>query len=92
MVSICAVNIKWRPRMCQVLIEKTQWGVDYTFECIGNVEVMRAALEAAHRCACFQCAFLHSSRGRMSLPICLYVVVCTPPARAFVHRPLSYDR
>ena len=33
----------------QVLVEKTEWGVDYTFECIGNVEVMKAALEAAHR-------------------------------------------
>mmetsp|Transcript_18648 Transcript_18648/g.52425 ORF Transcript_18648/g.52425 Transcript_18648/m.52425 type:complete len:325 (-) Transcript_18648:261-1235(-) len=32
-----------------VLIEKTEWGCDYTFECIGNVQVMRAALEAAHR-------------------------------------------
>jgi S-(hydroxymethyl)glutathione dehydrogenase/alcohol dehydrogenase len=27
----------------------TGWGVDHTFECIGNVDVMRAALEAAHR-------------------------------------------
>ena len=27
----------------------TGWGVDHTFECIGNVNVMRAALEAAHR-------------------------------------------
>ena len=26
-----------------------QWGVDYTFDCTGNVEVMRAALESAHR-------------------------------------------
>ena len=25
------------------------WGVDYSFECIGNVHVMRAALERAHR-------------------------------------------
>ena len=33
----------------QVLIKKTGWGIDYTFECIGSVEVMRAALEAAHR-------------------------------------------
>lgn len=33
----------------QVIIEKTRWGVDHTFECIGNVEVMRAALESAHR-------------------------------------------
>jgi S-(hydroxymethyl)glutathione dehydrogenase/alcohol dehydrogenase len=27
----------------------TQWGVDYSFDCTGNVEVMRAALECAHR-------------------------------------------
>ncbi|KAL4855154.1 Alcohol dehydrogenase class-3 [Chlorella vulgaris] len=35
----------------QVLIEMspTGWGIDYTFECIGQVEVMRAALECAHR-------------------------------------------
>ncbi len=32
-----------------VLIELTGWGVDHTFECIGNVNVMRSALEAAHR-------------------------------------------
>lgn len=24
-------------------------GIDHTFECIGNVNVMRAALESAHR-------------------------------------------
>jgi len=29
--------------------ELTQWGVDYTFDCTGNVDVMRAALECAHR-------------------------------------------
>ncbi len=33
----------------QVVIEITGWGVDHSFECIGNVEVMRAALECAHR-------------------------------------------
>lgn len=33
----------------QVIIEMTGWGVDHSFECIGNVEVMRAALECAHR-------------------------------------------
>jgi S-(hydroxymethyl)glutathione dehydrogenase/alcohol dehydrogenase len=33
----------------QYLNELTTWGLDYTFECIGNVEVMRAALESAHR-------------------------------------------
>jgi S-(hydroxymethyl)glutathione dehydrogenase/alcohol dehydrogenase len=27
----------------------TQWGVDYTFDCTGNVDVMRSALECAHR-------------------------------------------
>jgi S-(hydroxymethyl)glutathione dehydrogenase/alcohol dehydrogenase len=27
----------------------TGWGVDHSFECIGNVNVMRAALECAHR-------------------------------------------
>jgi len=35
--------------MDKVLVEKTQWGVDYTFDCTGNVKVMRQALEAAHR-------------------------------------------
>lgn len=27
----------------------TDWGVDYSFDCTGNVEVMRSALECAHR-------------------------------------------
>ena len=29
--------------------ELTDWGVDYSFDCTGNVEVMRTALECAHR-------------------------------------------
>lgn len=33
----------------QVLVEMTDGGVDYSFECIGNVQVMRAALEACHK-------------------------------------------
>ncbi|XP_021014791.1 alcohol dehydrogenase class-3-like, partial [Mus caroli] len=33
----------------EVLIEMTDGGVDYSFECIGNVKVMRSALEAAHK-------------------------------------------
>ena len=33
----------------QVIVEMTTWGVDHSFECIGNVQVMRAALECAHR-------------------------------------------
>jgi len=33
----------------QVIVEMTGWGVDHSFECIGNVDVMRSALECAHR-------------------------------------------
>ena len=33
----------------QVIIDMTGWGVDHSFECIGNVNVMRSALECAHR-------------------------------------------
>eukprot|EP01111_Echinosteliopsis_oligospora_P005427 TRINITY_DN1874_c0_g1_i1.p1 TRINITY_DN1874_c0_g1~~TRINITY_DN1874_c0_g1_i1.p1 ORF type:complete len:392 (-),score=119.32 TRINITY_DN1874_c0_g1_i1:96-1229(-) len=33
----------------QVLIDMTDGGLDYTFECIGSVKVMRAALEACHK-------------------------------------------
>jgi len=29
--------------------ELTEWGCDYTFDCTGNIEVMRSALECAHR-------------------------------------------
>jgi S-(hydroxymethyl)glutathione dehydrogenase/alcohol dehydrogenase len=28
---------------------KEKWGFDYTFDCTGNVGVMRTALEVAHR-------------------------------------------
>ncbi len=31
------------------LVNLTKGGADYTFECIGNVDVMRTALECAHR-------------------------------------------
>src|ERR1700750_1966913 len=31
------------------LVDLTQGGADYTFECIGNTKVMRQALECAHR-------------------------------------------
>mmetsp|Transcript_19883 Transcript_19883/g.68539 ORF Transcript_19883/g.68539 Transcript_19883/m.68539 type:complete len:696 (+) Transcript_19883:67-2154(+) len=33
----------------QRIVQMTQWGCDYTFDCTGNVKVMRAALECAHR-------------------------------------------
>ena len=32
-----------------VIVELTQGGVDHSFECIGNVDVMRAALECCHK-------------------------------------------
>lgn len=33
----------------EVIVEMTDGGVDYSFECIGNVKVMRSALEACHK-------------------------------------------
>ncbi|XP_046326229.1 alcohol dehydrogenase class-3 chain L-like [Haliotis rufescens] len=33
----------------QVLVEMTDGGLDYTFECIGSVATMRAALESCHK-------------------------------------------
>src|SRR5690606_26330158 len=32
----------------EVIVELTDGGVDYSFECIGNVKVMRSALESCH--------------------------------------------
>ena len=32
-----------------VLVEMTDGGVDYSFECVGNVQLMRAALECCHK-------------------------------------------
>ena len=33
----------------QVLIELTDGGADYSFECVGNINLMRAALECCHK-------------------------------------------
>jgi S-(hydroxymethyl)glutathione dehydrogenase/alcohol dehydrogenase len=33
----------------QVIVDLTKGGVDYSFECIGNVNVMRSALECCHK-------------------------------------------
>ncbi|MDH3987719.1 MAG: S-(hydroxymethyl)glutathione dehydrogenase/class III alcohol dehydrogenase [Gammaproteobacteria bacterium] len=33
----------------EVIVEMTNGGVDYSFECIGNVDLMRAALECCHK-------------------------------------------
>eukprot|EP01115_Flamella_aegyptia_P001275 TRINITY_DN12075_c0_g1_i2.p1 TRINITY_DN12075_c0_g1~~TRINITY_DN12075_c0_g1_i2.p1 ORF type:complete len:377 (+),score=192.64 TRINITY_DN12075_c0_g1_i2:31-1161(+) len=44
------VNPKDHKRPIQeVLVEMTDGGLDYTFECIGNVDIMRAALECCHK-------------------------------------------
>ncbi|KAL7198487.1 hypothetical protein ACSBR2_020889 [Camellia fascicularis] len=36
----------------QAIVDLTDGGVDYSFECIGNVSVMRAALECCHKVSC----------------------------------------
>lgn len=43
------VNPHDHPDVVGHLIELTQGGVDYSFECIGNVTTMRQALECAHK-------------------------------------------
>ncbi len=35
--------------IADVVVDLTDGGVDYSFECIGNVEVMRSALECCHK-------------------------------------------
>lgn len=35
--------------IAQVICEMTQGGVDYSFECVGSVALMRAALESCHK-------------------------------------------
>lgn len=44
------INPKDHARSIQdVIVELTDGGVDFSFECIGNVDVMRAALECCHK-------------------------------------------
>lgn len=44
------VNPKEHDKPIQdVIIEMTDGGVDYSFECVGNVQLMRAALECSHK-------------------------------------------
>ncbi|MEC7194034.1 MAG: zinc-binding dehydrogenase, partial [SAR324 cluster bacterium] len=33
----------------EVLVDLTDGGVDYSFECVGNVQLMRSALECCHK-------------------------------------------
>lgn len=44
------INPKDYPKSIQdVIVELTNGGVDFSFECIGNVKVMRSALECCHK-------------------------------------------
>jgi len=40
---------KYEKKISEVLAEMTDGGLDYTFECVGNVHTMRAALESCHK-------------------------------------------
>lgn len=42
-------NVSPRYTIQDVIVELTDGGVDFSFECIGNVNVMRAALECCHK-------------------------------------------
>lgn len=43
------VNPKEVHNVVEAIVELTKGGADYTFECIGNVNTMRQALEACHK-------------------------------------------
>jgi len=43
------INPNKTDKLVEDIIEMTDGGVDYSFECIGNVEVMRQALECCHK-------------------------------------------
>jgi len=43
------INPKTVANVVEAIVELTKGGADYSFECIGNVEVMRQALECCHK-------------------------------------------
>ena len=43
------INPKEVDNVVEAIVELTKGGVDYSFECIGNVDVMRQALECCHK-------------------------------------------
>ncbi|PSV48163.1 S-(hydroxymethyl)glutathione dehydrogenase/class III alcohol dehydrogenase [Photobacterium indicum] len=45
----CINPTKFDKPIQDVIVELTDGGVDYSFECIGNVNVMRSALECCHK-------------------------------------------
>jgi S-(hydroxymethyl)glutathione dehydrogenase/alcohol dehydrogenase len=70
------VNPKDGDDVVGALVELTRGGADYSFECIGNVEVMRQALECATRAGASRSSSVWPARaGDLHAPL---------PAR---HRP-----
>ncbi|WP_028110991.1 S-(hydroxymethyl)glutathione dehydrogenase/class III alcohol dehydrogenase [Ferrimonas futtsuensis] len=47
--SDCVNPMEFDKPIQEVIVEMTDGGVDYSFECIGNVNVMRSALECCHK-------------------------------------------
>jgi S-(hydroxymethyl)glutathione dehydrogenase/alcohol dehydrogenase len=45
----CINPLDYDESIQDVLIEMTDGGVDYSFECIGNTDIMRSALESCHK-------------------------------------------
>jgi len=45
----CINPLKFNKPIQEVIVDLTDGGVDYSFECIGNVKVMRSALECCHK-------------------------------------------
>ncbi len=45
----CVNPKKFTESIQNVLVEMTDGGVDYSFECVGNVNLMRSALECCHK-------------------------------------------
>lgn len=43
------INPKETPNVVEAICDLTNGGVDYSFECVGNVDVMRQALESCHK-------------------------------------------
>ncbi len=43
------LNPKDHPNIVDAIVQLTDGGADYSFECIGNVQVMRQALECTHK-------------------------------------------
>jgi len=45
----CVNPVNYSDKIQDVIIDLTDGGVDYSFECIGNVNTMRSALECCHK-------------------------------------------